>query len=215
MKMKNISIIAALACCISLTGCYSYQTVRPEDKQSALDSNNTDIRITTVDSTVIEAESRHYIAVHEPADFTLARGAVQDRNSGTMMPFSGLVRPGRPVRIDTNGRIDEYHSKRGLVYCLATEDGAPVRAMEEDVLFVKKSDGTGIWCMGKVAEGQGKGSVFRGRIPFESIRIIDRAIFSEWKTIGVAILSAGCAAGIGWAFLAATVKISGVFGNVK
>ncbi len=194
--MKHLLIIAALGCPLFLMGCYSYETMKPGNEQTLLDSNDAAIQITTIDRSVIEVQSGHYIFVLEPADLIYATGVAWPSNSSKPVAFCGKMRSDH-WRKDTTNWLDENQLPRSEPsYCFTSESGIPVRASEQNVLVVKKSEGTGIWCSGAVILGSDGGSSFQGRIPFERIKKIERSEFSYSKTILLGIGAGLTVAGI-------------------
>ncbi len=193
--MKLFTIIHGFVCSLLLMGCYSYTTLSRQEGRALLQSNNADIRITTVDGSIIEVKSQHYITVRQPSDFVYAIGMVQDPRSGRM-PFYGMVRNEGYTLKDTVIPFGGYELGKGPVYRLVTDNGLPVWAAPENVFFVKAHDAAGISFSGNVLSDEARDAPVQGRIPFEEIASIEEHQFSYLKTVPLAIGGAIVAASL-------------------
>ncbi len=184
-----------LACCLLLTGCSAYQSLRPEEEQKfrgSCNSCNAELMVTTTDGSSIQLKPFRYVVVREPSDFVYAVGVTWDRE-GSKIPFHGKVPSENIVRKDTTLWLDEYTQVTGPVYWFQTEAGSVVRAPERDVIFVNKSGGTGIWHTGLPDPRAYEGKYKQGIIRFGDIASVQSYRFSSLATVRF-VVAAVCSA---------------------
>ncbi len=192
--MKELWLAITFAS-ILFTGCYSYQAVKPDEGQRLLDSDSAAIQVTTVSGSVIDLDAGHYITVREPEEFTYAVGVLRWTAMAIPSPFHGKVDAKSFWKTDTTLWLSENTLITGPIYTFITRSGAAIRAPEANVLFVKKSDGAGLWCTGTMLT-KGGNVPFTGRIALEDIESVKKREISYWRTIPLVVGSAALVAGV-------------------
>ncbi len=205
---QNVSSVCILALAsLLLAGCYSFETLKPAEGERLLDSNTVDLRVRTTADSVIDMDAGKYGAVYEPGERVLGVGVVREQGAGRANPFRGEIRATTFWQRDTTLWLDENTRLTGPTYSFLTREKATIHVPERSLLFVKKSDGTGIWGFGTIMHeresststlDRTKASLFRGRIPFEDIKSLERRELSYAKTIPLVIVTAAVVAALGW-----------------
>ncbi len=166
--MKIAIALIVLGCSLLQVGCYSYSTLTTEEDKHLLDSNDADIKIAAVDGSVIEVDSYHYLVVREPQDCFYVSGTAWGKGSGEGSPFHGFAVPDSLQHADIPAWVRDHAGNSGPAPWFTDRAGLLIRADEEDILAVRKSDGVGIWYSGKQVVAPRRTVQAENRNPFLS-----------------------------------------------